>query len=45
MADDSSEDDDNDKNIFGEAGKQAQNWARNFKLKDVGDTLKGLFGN
>ena len=31
------EDDDN--NIFGEAGKQARSWARNFKLEDVGNTI------
>ena len=32
---------DDDSNLFGEAGKQARDWARNFKLKNVGDTLGG----
>ena len=31
--------DDDDSNPFGETGKQARDWARNFKLKSVGDTL------
>ncbi|KIG14531.1 Dynamin family protein [Enhygromyxa salina] len=30
---------DDDSNPFGETGKQARDWARNFKLKAVGDTL------
>lgn len=33
---------DDDSNPFGEAGKQAREWARNFKLRNVGDKLGGL---
>lgn len=36
MADD---DKDKNQNLFDEASKQARDWARNFKLKSVGDTL------
>ncbi|PRQ03546.1 Isoniazid-induced protein IniC [Enhygromyxa salina] len=32
---------DDDSNPFGEAGKQARDWARKIKLKNVGDTLGG----
>jgi GTPase SAR1 family protein len=33
---------DDESNPFGEAGKQAREWARNFRLKRVGDTLGGI---
>ncbi|HVI03611.1 MAG TPA: hypothetical protein VM869_33180, partial [Enhygromyxa sp.] len=33
---------DDDSNPFGEAGKQAREWARNFKLRSVGDKLGGF---
>lgn len=33
---------DDDSNPFGEAGKQAQKWARNLNLKNVGDAIGGF---
>src|SRR5690606_40225647 len=33
---------DDDSNPFGEAGKQARDWARNLKLKNVGDAIGGF---
>jgi GTPase SAR1 family protein len=33
---------DDENNPFGEAGKQAREWARNFRLRDVGDKLGGF---
>ncbi|MFO7567184.1 MAG: dynamin family protein [Enhygromyxa sp.] len=33
---------DDDSNPFGEAGKQAREWARNLKLKNVGDAIGGF---